>query len=252
MALSDSLFDAYFSNWIEGTKFELDEAREIVTQGALPESRPADGHDILGTFALVSDPAFLTGALARILDSPNSFVDVLHQAHRRIMSGRPEHNPGKFKTQPNRAGTTLFVAPDLVPGTLREAHGLLATLPDGLPKAAYLMFAISEVHPYADGNGRVARAIMSAALVASKRSRAIIATGYRDDYLRALKTLSHQGNARPFVQMLGRAQQFVAELPFEDYERTVELLVETGAIDDSGDRRLRLPSELAAESVQST
>jgi fido (protein-threonine AMPylation protein) len=144
---------------------------------------------------------------------------------------------------------TKFVAPDLVRGTLREAHGLLGTLPDGLTQAAYLMFAISEIHPYSDGNGRVARAVMNAALVAPKRSRVIIVSGYRDDYLRALKALSHQGNARPYVQMLIRAQQFVAELPFEDYDKTVELLGETGARDDSGDRRLRLPSELTAGSV---
>ena len=75
-----------------------------------------------------------------------------------------------FKTRANRAGTTLFVAPELVHGTLREAHGLLGTLPDGLPKAAYLMFVISEVHPYSDGNGRVARALMNAALERCRRA----------------------------------------------------------------------------------
>jgi len=160
------------------------------------------------------------------------------------MSGRPEHDPGMFKTRPNRAGTTVFVDPELVYGTLREAHGLLGTLPEGLPKAAYLMFVISEVHPYSDGNGRVGRALMNAALAASGNSRVIIVTGYRDDYLRVLKAFSHQGNPGPFIQMLDRAQQFVSELPLAHYHRTVELLKETGALDESGDRRLRLPSEL--------
>jgi hypothetical protein len=239
-----AFFDAYFSNWIEGTRFELDEARNIVTQGAVPATRPADGHDILGTFSLVSDTAFMTDALAHMLESPDSFIDVLHEAHRRIMSGRPELSPGEFKIRPNRAGSTVFVAPDLVRGTLREAHGLLGTLPEGLATAAYLMFAVTEVHPYTDGNGRVARALMNAALVASQRTRVIIVTGYRDDYLRALKALSHQQNARPFVQMLIRAQQFVSELPCEDYDRSCELLRATGALDDSVEGRLRLPSEL--------
>ena len=140
---------------------------DLCPVGAVPESRPADGHDVLGTFSLLSDPTFMTGALERILSSPDTFIDVLHEAHRRIMAGRPEHDPGMFKTRPNRAGATVFVAPQSVHGTLREAHGLLGTLPDGLAKAAYLMFAVAEVHPYADGNGRVARAIMNAALVAT-------------------------------------------------------------------------------------
>lgn len=239
-----AFFDAYFSNWIEGTRFGLDEAQAIVTGGAVPESRPADGHDVLGTFALVSDPRFMTGALPRILSGPDAFTEVLHEAHRRIMSGRPEHDPGSFRTRPNRAGTTVFVEPDLVRGTLREAHGLLGTLPDGFARAAYLMFVVSEVHPYPDGNGRMARAIANAALVAAGSTRVIVVTGYRDDCLRALKALSHQADPYPFVRMLDRAHRFVSELPFDDYGRTVELLESTGALDDSGGGRLRLPSEL--------
>ena len=239
-----AFFDAYFSNWIEGTEFELDEARKIVTEGAVPETRPADGHDILGTFSLVSDPAFMSEALDHILSGPEQFEEVLHDAHRRILSGRPAHNPGMFKTQPNRAGTTVFVEPDLVRGTLREAHSLLESLPDGLPRAAYLMFVTSEVHPYSDGNGRVARALMNAALVAGGYPRVIILTGYRDDYLSALNALSKQSEANPFARMIDRAQQYVSELPFDDYEATESLLEATGALDERGDRRFRLPSEL--------
>lgn len=239
-----AFFDAYFSNWIEGTEFELEEARRIVTEGAVPETRPADGHDILGTFSLVSDPAFMTTALDHVLGGPQQFEEVLHDAHRRILAGRPEHHPGEFKTAPNRAGTTVFVMPELVRGTLREAHGLLESLPDGLPRAAYLMFVVSEVHPYSDGNGRVARALMNAALVAAGQSRVIIPTGYRDDYLRALKALSHQANTGPFMSMIDRAQQYAAELPLDEYGETASLLEVTGAMDETGDRRLRLPSEL--------
>lgn len=239
-----AFFDAYFSNWIEGTEFELEEARKIVTEGAVPENRPADGHDVLGTFALVSDPVFMTKALGLLLDSPEQFESVLHDAHRRILSARPEHHPGQFKTAPNRAGTTVFVLPDLVRGTLREAHGLIESLPDGLPRAAYLMFVISEIHPYSDGNGRVARAVMNGALVASGQSRVLIPTGYREDYLRALKALSHQGATGPFVSMIDRAQQYMAELPLDDYAETVAVLHTTRAMDETGDRRLRLPSEV--------
>jgi len=123
---------------------------------------------------------------------------------------------------------------------------LLGTLPDGLGKAAYLMFVVTEVHPYADGNGRVARAIMNAALVATGNSRVIITAGYREDYLRALKAFSHRTNQRPFIPMMDRAQQFVSELPLEDFKGTVELLEETGALDESGDGPLRLPSELGS------
>ena len=86
---------------------------------------------------------------------------------------------------------------------------------------------------------------MNAALVAAGHARVIVTTGYRDDYLRALKALSNQTAAPPFVRMIDRAQQFVSELPLDEYARTVALLDATGAMDESGDRRFRLPSELA-------
>lgn len=51
----------------------------------------------------------------------------------------------------------------------------------------------------------MARAVMNAALVATGQARVIITTGYRDDYLRALKALSNRKAAHPFVLMIDRA-----------------------------------------------
>ena len=43
-------YEAYFSNYIEGTEFTLDEAAEIVFDHVVPQQRPKDAHDILGTY----------------------------------------------------------------------------------------------------------------------------------------------------------------------------------------------------------
>ena len=71
--------------------------------------------------------------------------------------------PGEFKVTRNVAGNTTFVEPRLVVGTLREAGLLLHDVDAGLPRALLAMFIVSEVHPFNDGNGRIARA--GAALV---------------------------------------------------------------------------------------
>ena len=42
-----AFFEAYFSNWIEGTIFEVEEAEEIVFDRRVPAQRPADAHDVL-------------------------------------------------------------------------------------------------------------------------------------------------------------------------------------------------------------
>jgi hypothetical protein len=44
-----AFFDAYFSNFIEGTEFAVEEAADIVFRGVIPSERPEDAHDVLGT-----------------------------------------------------------------------------------------------------------------------------------------------------------------------------------------------------------
>src|SRR5260370_7144152 len=50
----EAFFDAYFSNYIEGTEFEVDEAVGIVFEHRIPAQRPKDAHDILCTYRLLS------------------------------------------------------------------------------------------------------------------------------------------------------------------------------------------------------
>ena len=50
-----AFFESYFSNYIEGTEFELEEARRIVETGIAMPTRDADSHDVLGTYAVVSN-----------------------------------------------------------------------------------------------------------------------------------------------------------------------------------------------------
>jgi hypothetical protein len=45
-----AFFEAYFSNYIEGTTFEVEEAEAIIFGGKIIENRNEDSHDILGTF----------------------------------------------------------------------------------------------------------------------------------------------------------------------------------------------------------
>lgn len=48
------LFEAYFSNYIEGTKFSVEEAKDIVLRGIEPADRPADAHDVSATYQIVT------------------------------------------------------------------------------------------------------------------------------------------------------------------------------------------------------
>ena len=236
-----SFFDAYFSNFIEGTEFEVGEAHDIVFEGRIPETRPQDAHDVLGTFRLVGSRAFM-GRSVRDIPDVDAFEEALRSAHGEILSSRPDKRPGEFKKVANVAGDSRFVEPDLVRGTLRQGFEIARSLDDPFQRAAAMMFVISEVHPFDDGNGRVARAFMNAELVSGGQRRILIPTVFRDDYLTGLRVLTRQGHADPFIEVLDFAQKYTAAIDFSDYDRALTTLRATHAMEvPRPDVKLRMP-----------
>ena len=134
------------------------------------------------------------------------------------MEHRKDKNPGEWKDVANRAGTTRFVEPDLVEGTLIRAFDLYKSLPQALGRAIFTQIAVSEVHPFNDGNGRISRVMMNAELTRANESRIIIPTVYRDDYLTALKAFSRNRETDPAIRMFERAQAFTASMEYSNYD----------------------------------
>jgi fido (protein-threonine AMPylation protein) len=134
------------------------------------------------------------------------------------MAGRPEAGPGAWKALPNRAGDTLFVEPSLVEGTIRRGWEIARTLTLPFQRAAMVMFAVAEVHPFTDGNGRVARAFLNAELVAGGERRIIFPSVFRDDYLGALRALTRQDHPTPYLLMLTEAQRFTHSVRWDSWE----------------------------------
>ena len=174
------------------------------------------------------------------------FLALLKRRHAAIMEARPDKRPGEFKREGNRAGLTLFVAPDLVEGTLRHSWEVLRSLSDPFHRAAFVMFLVAEVHPFDDGNGRLARAMMNAELVSGGQRRILIPTAYREDYLLALRALSRGGRAEPLLKMLDRAQEFASRIDFTDLQHSLGVLHACRAFEADPDAVLRLPGEPGA------
>lgn len=228
-ALFLPFFEAYFSNFIEGTEFEVDEARAIVFDSRIPQDRPEDAHDVLGTFRVVSDRA----EMSQTPKTYENLESLLRRRHARVMEGRSDMGPGVFKTAQNRAGNTVFVAPDLVKGTLARGLELARSLPDAFQRAAFMMFLVSEVHPFADGNGRVGRIMMNAELVAAGERRIIVPTVFRANYLTALKAMSRSGLTRTLIRSLDFLQKYTLAIDFSTYAEARRQLEETNAFLDT-------------------
>lgn len=229
-----AFFESYFSNYIEGTIFEVNEAKQIVDSGVPLLKRREDSHDILGTYRLVSNQH----EMSLTPKTENEFIESLRYRHRVLLSGREDMQPGMFKNQANRAGNTLFVLPELVEGTLRYGFRYYIALQDPFAKAVMMHFLVSEVHPFNDGNGRTARVMMNAELVAANQNKIIIPSVYRDDYILSLKKLSRQGDASVFVQVLQRMQVYSNQIPCSSFDLANEYLTKTNAYQDPDNGKL--------------
>lgn len=206
-----AFFESYFSNYIEGTVFDVDEAKQIIeTQKPLP-ARDEDSRDVLGTYKIVSSREEMS-------TTPKDgihFLEILQYRHAVLFNARLNKNPGQFKNKNNYAGNTAFVDMTLTRGTLIKGFDFYKALIHPFAKAAYVMFMVSEVHPFLDGNGRLARIMMNSELTKQGQSKIIIPNVYREDYIGALRKLTRQGEPDAYIRMMERIHEF-SELVYDE------------------------------------
>lgn len=231
-----AFFESYFSNYIEGTVFEIDEAKKIIQTNKPLPARNDDSHDVLGTYQIVSNRK----EMQITPSTPEEFIKIISYRHSILMSARSDKTPGLFKDKNNFAGSTAFVDYNLVRGTLEQSFSYYNVLDHPFAKAAYIMFVMSEVHPFLDGNGRIARVMMNAELVNAGESKIIIPTVFREDYMGALKKFTKQRKCDTYIKMLQRAHEFSANVYDENMDDMEQYLSSCNAFIEDADVILKI------------
>jgi prophage maintenance system killer protein len=229
-----AFFESYFSNYIEGTKFHIDEAKQIIESQQPIPARNEDSHDVLGTYKIVSN----IKEMSTTPETPDDLIDILQYRHKIILSARINTNPGIFKNKNNFAGKTSFVDKDLVKGTLIKSFDFYRVIRHPFAKAVYMMFVISEVHPFLDGNGRIARIMMNAELCSNDQTKIMIPTVFREDYLLTLRKLTRNGDPKPFIRMLQKAQEFSYTVAGNNLDEMQVILEKSNAFLEPSEGRL--------------
>jgi fido (protein-threonine AMPylation protein) len=237
-AINTAFIEAYFSNYIEGTHFLIEEAEEMVFEGKIPEARPKDSHDVLSTFRQLSD----ISGLRRLPSNADDFVSALKARHKLLMGARSEDLPGQFKPTRNKAGNTVFVEPHLVIGTLKQGYKLLQGLREPFARAVFVHFLVSDVHPFLDGNGRVSRIMMTSELEAGGLSRVVIPTVFRNEYLNGQRSMTRFSDPAANFRAIDKAQEITAKITEDDRADFLNLWASTYAFVEEGEHaRLELP-----------
>ena len=94
---------------------------------------------------------------------------------------------------------------------------------------------MAEVHPFSDGNGRVARIMMNAELESRGYERIIIPSVFRTEYLQSLKALTQNRRSDALIKVMDFAQNYVSQIDFSDYAKAEALLATTNAFKDPAD-----------------
>ena len=239
-----AFFESYFSNFIEGTEFGVDEARRIAVEGVISVARPQDAHDVSATYRLATD----SNDRAHVPNSGDELIGLLRGRHAVLMAARADRRPGEFKNLANFAGGYQFVEPGLVEGTLSKGFELVDRLRDPLARATGMMALITACHPFDDGNGRIARLAANAELSAAGEVRLVIPNVYRNNYLAALSGFSNgAGHGEQLVAVLEFSQRWAAAVDWTSFVGANTILETCNAYLDAGTgestgRRLKLPT----------
>jgi len=224
-----AFIESYFSNFVEGTRFSVEEAEDIVLRNQINESRPKDSHDVLGVFNQALQPGS-----RNTLPAPGAqFLTGLQQRHRAMLARRPESHPGELKTVSNWAGTTQFVEPIFVGGTMELGSQIALTVPEGLARAIYYAFLVSEIHPFVDGNGRLSRLTMNAELSRLGLCRVIIPTLFHPQYVDCQRALSQNNEAQGFIAAIRKMAEWCAQFDYSKLDALIVDLKKCNAFEES-------------------
>lgn len=134
---------------------------------------------------------------------------------------------GAWKVRPNnpltRGGVLHeYCPPEHVQSEMERLLAIYAALPP-LPevRAAWLHHAFTQIHPFQDGNGRVARGLASLDFIRAGLFPMLVRRTERDDYVRVLRE-ADGGNLGPLVRYFAGVQQAMLTRAISESEGAID------------------------------
>lgn len=199
----------------------------LVAEGLTVDAAAHEGGISQDTLAIIRDQYsaldYLADACRGGVDLSLHFIRELHvliTRHQQVYDGQDQFGRvipvrlahGEWKTQANFAvrdegGRVEFAPPEQVQSEMellltgyKEAEGAHPII-----RAAWLHHRFISIHPFADGNGRVARALTLLVLLQSRYAPLVVDRRQRSDYIGGLES-ANDGDLRPLIRFFARLE----------------------------------------------
>jgi len=192
----------YSSNSLEGNSLTESETKIVLENGITIGGKPLRDHYEASGHSESFDFIYRLSKNREIKEKD------IKKMHRLFYYRIDKNKAGKYRK------TKLFITgskyplplPEKVPGLMKEFISGLAGLRKELHPVRFAALAHKEfvfIHPFVDGNGRVARLLMNLILLQEGYNIAIIPPVLRQEYLETLEK-AHR-NDKPFISFIARS-----------------------------------------------
>lgn len=267
----------YHSNHLEGGKLTYGETKALILFGITASGKPLQDH--LETSGHNEAIKWIEDMVKGERPLTESFIRELHELILKEPYKKPAITPnggkverwisiGRYKTSPNHVQTQTgetfrFASPEETPARMTDLMDWYAqkkanAATNAILFAAEFHYKFILIHPFDDGNGRIARLLMNFILMQYGYPPAIIKTDDKDNYFAALQQ-ADAGILEPFVGyitenvmktldiMLRGAKGENIEEP-DDLDKKLRLL--DNQLQSAGDKIEKLTEKVLAEWVE--
>ena len=250
----------YHSNAIEGNSLTLGETKSLILHGLTARGKPIRDHlDIEGhndAVKAIENSVKTDGALNEV------FIRNLH----RVLLKEPYENDaitpegqptkrlisiGDYKTQPNNVRTSTgeiyyFTPPEQVKPAMSDLIDWYRKNEEEgehpIVIAATFHYRFVRIHPFDDGNGRMARLLMNMILIKHGYTVAVVPREERDQYINTLEQADKSEDLAEFIAYIAHCCEYTLNLHLkaargediedvEDIDKEIELFLQKSTSD---------------------
>ncbi len=200
---------AYHSGAIENEEITYHTTREIFENGKVVNFTG----DVRTIFEIRNQKLCYEWLREKIVQRESITPQFIKEVHRHLTEGTYDERryergerPGEYKKHDYVVGNEQGALPEEVAMEIEELCDEMHDIPDRgeniIRAAAYLHCKFENIHPFADGNGRVGRTLMNYFLLINDNPPIVVRNDTKDKYYRALESYDKTGEITEFVSYI--------------------------------------------------